>query len=515
MNKPTELGKRYIPLTENILMEYVYVADRYCQGSMSLQEDTISSDGGGTYGSSAICRYCITGNRHTNETYFINDRASDTLTNNTLANTVLPSKKDSTTWVRTTQVGGRYYTSVDEKWSDIVSGESDIMKTPEVVGDAEYVPYDIMRIYFRANYHTEYDGFIFNLYTKNADGVYVNLLSALQTNYDNLNLLAEPMWFADKLYTAYIEYRVPSTAYLSSEQTTDSMRSNYGCEYSRRHLLENTLPWFLSDVGYFQNPSIGIDLHAVVGVEEKQGFEILKTQTLVSTLFPNKDSYDKLFANVLTDKNGGDFYTVYAYYENNPNTPVYGINSLYDYLSRFNTTFTLVHTITVTEAYTGGGSDENEAVVETQLPVTTIQTWEMLTEARDNLVSPLVKFRPILEHTDTLVRATIDYTLRITNNKDNTTIIKTAQAEILNPRRFGANMVSIDTSDGITQNHIYNRVEAQKGITVNTVNRPIGSLSNGDTPIVQVNKYVTSSFIDRRNIRVRVSPVTVENIEEQ
>ena len=65
----------------------------------------------------------------------------------------------------------------------------------------------------------------------------------------------------------------------------------------------------------------------------------------------------------------------------------------------------------------------------------------------------------------------------------------------------------------MTENHIYNRVEVGAKINVSTINRPIGAVTNSDTPIIQVNKYVTSSFIDRRNIRVRVSPVTVENIE--
>ena len=515
MSKPTESGKRYIPLTDNILMEYVYVADRFVAGESQLNEDILTSNGEGTYGDSAICNYCITGNRYTNEKYFVNNAASVPLTNNTLLNTVLPTKKDSTMWVRTQQVNGLYYTSVDERWSDIESGEGDIMKQPDI--EHEYIPYDILRIYFRSNYHSEYDGFIFNLYTKNHSGEYINLLCAIHTNYDDYKMLAEPLWFADKVYVNYIEFRVPSTAYLSTDKSnTGSMNHNYNnTQYQRRYPFENSLAYHLSEHGYYQNPSIGIDLHAIVGYEEKKGFEVIKTRALTSTLFPNKDSYDNLKACILPDVNGGDFYTLYTYYENDIHHPLYDPNSLYDYLCRFDTTFTLAHTLTVTEKYNvpNEGNEPNVTLVDSQIPITYIQTWEMLVNARDNHESPLIKFRPILEHTEGLVKATIDYTVRITNNRDNTTIIKTASANIINPQRFGANMVAIDLSEGMTENHIYNRVEVGAKINVSTINRPIGAVTNSDTPIIQVNKYVTSSFIDRRNIRVRVSPVTVENIE--
>lgn len=510
--KPTELGKRYIPLTENILMEYVYVTDRFSGGQTQISEDVITPNFLNTYGDSSVDTYCIAKSGYTNELYFINGSASELRTRNILANTVLPAKKDSTIWVRTEPVNGYYYSAIDSKWSNIDSGESDIIKIPQ---NQEYIPYDIVRFYFRSGYHSEYDGFIFNIYTKNVSSEYVNLLSAIHTNYDNFKLLTEPMWFADKIYTNYIEYRVPSTAYLTYEgSSTDSMlKNNWSSPYDRKHPDNNTLPWFLSENGYYKNPSIGIDLHAIVGNEEKHGFELLKTQTLTSTLFPNKDSYDKLFAYILPAQNGGDYYTMYAYYEEDPNNPTYGQDSLYDYLSRFDSTFTLAHTISVTEKFT---DSDNNSVVDYQAPVTYIQTWEMLTEIKDNNQSPLIKFRPILLHTESLIQdcgAEINYTLRITNNRDNTTIIKTAELQILNPRRFGEHMIAMADNITFSENHIYNRVENTPGINVSTINRPIGSLNNGDTPIIQVKKYVTSSFIDRRNIRVRVSPVTVQNIE--
>lgn len=509
MSKPTEIGKRYIPLTENILMEYVYVADRFAQGASQLDEDTLAVNGDGTYGKSDICNYCITRNEIVKEVFFANNASSVSLTNNTLDNTVLPSKKDGTMWVRTKAVDGKYYTSVDGRWSEIISDENDINKQANDPSlPTEYIPYDILRIYFRSNYHSEYDGFIFNLYTKNRSGEYINLLSALHTNYDDYKMLPEPLWFADKLYVNYIEFRVPSTAYMSSDTMSDSKESNGWQNYDRKNPPTNSLPYFLSEHGYYNNPSIGMDLHAVIGHEYKKGFEVLKTKALTSTLFPNTDSYDKLFAKILPDANGGDFYTLYAYYENDPSNPTNNINSLYDYLSRFDSTFTIVHTLSVTEKYI----DENVAHTDTHLPMTYIQTWDMLVSARDNNENPIVKYRPILEHSDGFIKATIDYTVRITNNRDNTTIIKTTSTDIINPQRFFANMVGINVGD-MTENHIYNRVEVGAKINVSTINRPIGALTQSDTPIIQVNKYVTSSFIDRRNIRVRVSPVTVENIE--
>lgn len=524
LTKPTENGVKYLQLTDNILMEYVYVCDRYVSNSgTDLDDDVLAVDTNGdfmnTYGHSPVSTYRIARNGYVNELYFMNDESSSALTNNSMLNTVLPVRKDQSKWVETKKVDGKYYSRYDTKWSDIdpISGESSINMIP-TAPDGEYVPYDIVRFYFQSGYHSEYDGFIFNIYTRNINNEYVNLLCAMHENRDNFRMLSEPLWFADKLYTNYIEFRVPSTAYFSSDViggNTSSMDVNRwggSGNYDRKNPDPETLPYFLThSIGFYNNPAIGIDLHAVTGYTMDREFKVYKSTMLTSTLFPNKDAYERLTASV-RPASDGDYYKLYAYYENDPSNPIYDELSLYEYLQHFNNTFTVIHIITVSETYT---DEANNTVTDTQIPITYIQSWDNLESMYEANESPEILFRPVLKHTSRMLSdgdgARISYVVRITNDRDNTTIIKSASCSIIRPRRFGLNMVNANIGS-VNDVRVYNRVESGPVLRVNTVTHPLGSVSSEQAP-VQVNTYVTSSFIDRRNIKIRVSPVRIEEVE--
>ena len=537
MTKPTERGKKYLQLTDNILAEYIYVADRYNVTDIDNDILDTNEDGFlGTYGrasnndSENTNKYLIAHNDYTGEVYFMNDYDSQQTTNNTLSNSILPIRKDVTQWVETKDKNDKWYVDYDSKWCSNMAINTPIVEQSLLSNPnhTEYIPYDILRIYFQSGYHSEYDGFVINLYSKNKTSTYINLLSVAHHNNDNMKMTTEPMWFADKIYTEYIEYRVPSIAYLSSDcigGLTESMRNqdaNGWGSYNRSEPKtapgEQTLPSYItSGYGFYSNPALGIDLHAIVGNTEKHNFTILKTRALVSTLFPNKDSYDQLIASVrpATD---GDYYKIYGYFENNPLSPIYDDDSLYEYLDKFDGTFTITHIITVTERYVQN-DETTDPITFTHAPMTYIQTWDMLKEMYEDNSSgytPIIKFRPVLEHTAGMIGpdcgASINYTLRIISNKDNTSIIKSSSCEIINPRRFGLNFINA-TLNSVNDVHVYNRIMPSPTININEVVSPIGAPSSKDKTSIVVNKYVTSSFIDRRNIRVSVSPVRIDNIE--
>ena len=545
MSKPTISGKKYIQLTDNILLEYSFVADRF-NNTDSIDEDVLSYIDQtvdvnnlidyNTYGKSSKnlvatnnTNYIIARNGYTGEQYFINYNNCETTTNNVRRNCILPIKKDVSQWVRIADESGGDYSTVDNKWCESVLDVFSPEDTSTIAD--EYIPYDIVRIYFQSGYHTEYDGFVFNIYTKDMTNKYINLLSAIHENrdVDNVKIMSEPMWFADKIYTTYIEYRIPSTAYLSSDAiggNTASMDVNYGQGniYSRTNPPFGSMANLLTHGnGFYANPAIGIDVHAIIGYSQKREFKIYKTRNIVSTLFPNKDTYDKLFACV-RNADDGDYFKIYGYYENDPTNPIYDFNSLYEYLSRFNGTFTITHIISVTENWFD--PETNKTKTKVHAPMTYIQTWENLEEMYDT-ISPEISYRPVLGNTANMLNqgygATINYTLRIISNRDNTSIIKSGSCSILNPRRFGKS-ISVTTINNVSDIHVYNRVSNVTGLSINAVTSPIGAPSgtnniNGvnqssqNTSVVHVNRCVTSSFIDRRNIRVSVSPVRIDNVD--
>lgn len=508
-NKVTADGKKYIQLTEHILLEYTYVVDRASTTS-ELQGDLIACEDGervGTYGKSDVHRYGIITNSYLGEPYFVNSVLCDAETSNNIGWTVLPINKAATRWVSTSEKhNSAYYSMCDSKWGDLYTDEDDILVTSTA---PEYIVYDIVRVYFQSGYNSEYEGFVFNVFSRNANGFYYNLACKLFRNTDSFRICPTPVWYADKVYTNYVEFRVPSVEQMSRKTAQGvSIQQSWGSGYDPLTPPADTLPYRLTrGQGMYDNPSIGFDLHGVSGTEVQNGFTVYRTTALISTLFPNQDANDSIVSSIWEDEADGDFLKLYVYHERNQSNADREPFSLYDYLSDFGATFTLIHQITVTESY----NVQNTVVTESQLPVTYIQTWENLYEMKEANVDPTITYRPILRHADSIVAATVTYTVRISNNRDNTSIIKTSTYDIPNPRRYGKNLISLNMANP-TKVHVYNRIEQTKNVVMNTTTNPIGPISDQQS-VIKVNKFVTSSFIDRRNVKVRVSPVKIENVE--
>lgn len=489
-------GKKFLQLTNNILLEYSYAEDCFTDNvntDNNIQNYCISEiesnlQYSNTYGSKSL-GYNIIKNNTNNEVLFFND----ILTNNTIDNAVLPIENDLTQWI-------------------YVNNNTDYFKTIEIdeVDTNEYIPYDSIKIYFQSGYVTDYDGFILTITTKDKKNKIINLLSTVILRKNSINMI-EPMWFNDKIYTTYIEYRIPSTSYLTSDclnGSTTTMLLNNWCNdynvYDKTSPIKNTLPFYLTNGnGFNSNPPIGIKLFGISGYstiykENENNINVFKTINIVSTIIPNKDTYDKLFAKI-QESNKGDFFECYGYYKQSENNEI----PLFDYLSNFDTTFTIVHIIEVVECYI---NDNNETKIDIQPPISFIQTWENLSTL-NNGESPIIKFRPIIQNNN-IVEANINYTIRIVSNKDSTSIIKSSTTQLNNPNKYGLflNNVKLNNLQNI---NIYNRIEKTPELNINEVVYPIKGVSNNKSN-VQVIKYVTSSFIDRRNIRVSISPANIE-----
>jgi hypothetical protein len=94
------------------------------------------------------------------------------------------------------------------------------------------------------------------------------------------------------------------------------------------------------------------------------------------------------------------------------------------------------------------------------------------------------------------------------NHRDNTSIIKTASYNIIDPKRYGLHLQGLDM-EGVNTVHVYNRIEMVDGVQVSGATNPVGNNANDS---VRVNKYVTTSYIDRRNIKVSISPVNIAEV---
>ena len=549
--KPTIDGRKYVQLTDNILLEYIYVCDRY---SMSDDETTTEDNGGimndllgiddngefvGTYAHTEHERRstygsCLAGSKHTGELYFCNTENIREWTNNVLKDMILPANSGQTKWVECKPLDGKYYTEYDGYWSwgtdgdtiphRIINGEDDILLT-EFDND-EYIVYDIVRVWFQSGYVSGYDGWVLNTFTKDSKNRYVNLACKVFMNTDTFKMASEPLWFNDRIYNNYVEWRQPSVAQMSMTGWSDSIVASKWAEkpsehstgraYDRSNPPEHTLPWYLTrGDGFNNNPYIGFELFGIGGTytTDTYGYPCRVASLLTSSMIPNRALNDNIIARVSEDTSNGDYIELYGYYIKD-NVQKYDPYSLYEWLRDYGVgRFTFVHQVTVTENYVD--TDTNEVVSYTHTPLSYIQTWDELTELDEiNDPNPCIRFRPILEHTEGMLNgncgATVRYVLRIMNDRDSTSIIKTASYSIINPKRYGKHLESIDMN-GVNNLHIYNRIEIVGGVQVNGgVTNPIG---NNESSKVKVNKFVTSSFIDRRNVKVSISPVNIADVK--
>ena len=550
--KPTIDGRKYVQLTDNVLLEYIYVCDRYSAGddetttedNGSIMDDLIGIDANGefvgTYAKSeheSLGTYgsCLAGNKYTGELYFCNTENIEEWTKNTLSTMTLPANTGQTKWVECKKKNGKYYTEYDNYWSwgtdgdtiphRLISGDSDIRLT-EFAHD-EYIVYDIVRVWFQSGYVSGYDGWVLNAFTKDKRNRYVNLACKVLMNTDSLKVASDPLWFNDRLYNNYIEWRQPSVAQMSMVGWSDSIvasgwaekptEHSEGHAYDKGNPPEYTLPWYLTrGDGFGSNPYIGFELFGIGGTytEDTYGYPCRVTSLLTSSMIPNRQLNDNIIARVGEDTDNGDYIELYGYYIKD-NVQKYEPFSLYEWLRDYGAgEFTFVHQIVVTENCVD--VTDNSVVSYTHTPISYIQTWDELTELGERNIDPRIRFRPILEHTGEMLNdncgATVSYVLRIMNHRDNTSIIKTASYSIIDPKRYGLRLNSVDM-EGVNNLHIYNRIEVVDGVQVNGGStNPIGE---GNASRVVVNKFVTSSFIDRRNIKVSVSPVGIADDEPQ
>lgn len=498
--------RKYIQLTDHVLLEYVYV-NGVSGEYKELNYDYNSRQFTGNCGtlSSATSdtthtNYCVVKNGYLNERFLINASSDDWKTNNSFGTTVLPANRQCTKWVGFETVNNNFYSARDAKWCNYVDGTpfaSDTECTANYTGN-EKVVYDVARVYFQSGYNPEYDGFVFNFFSKNKNGVYYNLLCKLFKNTDSYLIESEPIWYADKIYTNYIEFRIPSV-----ECLYDLYNGNLHTPSNPESEPLNNPMWYnlAENPGISKNSTIGIELYGVVGEETSYGYTVYKTNSVISTIFPNKNAEDGIVTVINQDLE--NYCIEFCSYFGDPSDDDY---SLINYLETFGNTFTFVHQINVTETYQ---DENNQPVVYEHNPVTFIQTWDMLMQMKDENRTPFVTYRPILEHGGT---ASVTYILRITNNRDNTTIIKEIPENIINPSMYGKIRESLPVDTSVLPIKVYNRIENTNSVVLTGTTNPIGPVINNNTSI-RVNKYVVSSFIDRRNIKVRVSPVKIDNVE--
>jgi len=343
------------------------------------------------------------------------------------------------------------------------------------------IEYDRVRIHFVAGFSfQDFDGIIFDVTAPRRDGKDIVLASINFLKTDTPVLNPDPLLIADRLYSTYIEWRVPALYYMNAGFTTSN---------------SNTLAYKLTEgQGFIGTPYLTIRASGILTTTVTNGYNFYDIKEINATSIPNRDIYDNLYASVV-ESASGDYFEL---------TGLVTGSSLSNFIAQLNSSggnYVVFHEITLSE----------------QIGINFVQTSNQIVSQTTDFDNPIL-YRPIVLNSSIAVSFAINYVLRLYNRSDNTQIIKNARLTSFDVKKYGRRLMKINLGVVPTVATVVNQIDPKDGrnIVVSTgssVNR------NGQTSeqiagqLVVKTKYVTS-FRDRVNIKAAISPAKIQNITE-
>lgn len=343
------------------------------------------------------------------------------------------------------------------------------------------IEYDKVKIHFVAGFSFQnFDGIIFDITAPRRDGKDIVLASINFLKTDTPVLNPDPLLIADKLYSTYIEWRVPALYYMNAGFTTSN---------------SNTLAYKLTQgQGFIGTPYLTIRALGILNTTVTNGYDFYEIKEINATSIPNRDIYDNLYASVV-ESAAGDYFEL---------TGLVNGSSLSNFIAQLNSSggnYVVFHEITLSE----------------QIDTTFIQTSNQIVSQTTDFDEPIL-YRPIVLNSSIAVSFAINYVLRLYNRNDNTQIIKNARLTSFDVKKYGRRLMKINLGVVPTVATVVNQIDPKDGrnIVVSTgssVNRSGQTSEQIAGQLVVKTKYVTS-FRDRVNVKAAISPAKIQNITE-
>lgn len=451
-------SSKFIQLSESILIEYVYTSQTspavFNTGSFPIE---------------------ILRNDHTGGSYMFNTDSVSAVMGNYRDISAVPANAAKNKYVYLNTSVGVPYNDFDPQ----LTNSSSLLQTfsPNI-----NIEYDRIRIHFVAGFSfQDFDGIVFDVVTAKRNGGEIVLSSINFLKSDTPVFNPDPMLIADRLYSTYIEWKIPSLFYLAASFSTGN---------------ENSLAYKLTEgIGFKTTPVLTLRALGILNTTVINGYNFYQVNEINSTSIPNRDIYDLLSANVI-ESLSGDFFELTGLVEG---------SSLSNFVAQLNS---------------AGGNYIvfHEIILSEQIGDSFVQTSNQIVSQTTDFDRPIL-YRPIVLNSAVAVSFAISYTLRLFNRSDNTQIIKNARLIQFNVNKYGRRLMKINLGTVPTIATVVNQIAPDDGrnITVST-GSSLGS-RGGDTSdkivseLVVKTRYVTS-FRDRINIKAAISPAKIQNITE-
>jgi len=363
------------------------------------------------------------------------------------------------------------------KYNDYDTNLTSTTSLPQTFSPNLDIKYDTIKYHFQSGF--DFDGFdaiIFEIRLERRDGKFDNLSSIIYRKPDSfVTLNPNPFLIGERLYTSYLELKIPAFYYLNLELTSAPSNSN---------LLGYKLT---SGKGFIKTSTIDVKLLGVYLTEKRNGFTFFKVREIGSVNLTQKDNFDLLVAR-LKESDNGDFFEFYG--EN-------AGNIFEDFMSELNNQpdndYIAFHDIIVKEQ------------IETNFIETHRETRIQVSDFGE-----ANNFRPIIKNSAYAVSYLIEYTLRLINKVDNTQIIKKSQLILNNPKKYGRYLPKLDIGSVPTVTKVYNMIQNDNG--GNLVLSNFNQIQNDNTNSVIKTEFV-NVYRDRINIKVTSTPIKIQDLK--
>lgn len=455
---------KYIQIHEQILIEYIYTDQ---SSPEQLETDDFKLE--------------ILTNGHSNVKQLFSSNSAPIDMGNIRDRSVTQTSKNKSEYVLLDKDLPISYNDFDPLLTNSVDLEQEF--SPELM-----IEYDSVRIHFISGFNfDDYDGFIFEITGTRKDKLPVNLTTLLYRKTDNYQTLnPAPILVGERLYSSYIDLKIPALYYFAQDDMSNS--NSLGARLTATNTTSSGAT--SKGKGFLTSGTIDINLMGVSETYKDNGFTYFKTRQVNFVSLNTKDNFNLLVARIQESE-------VYDYYE------MYGeYNGIIfeDFINSLNnqpdSNYIVFHEYRVSEQI-------GESFIDTSQN-TILQT--------DDWDKPML-FRPIILNSSVAVAYSINYTMRLINQIDNSQIIKSSQIISAKVKKYGRLLPRINMGKVPTVVKVYNKQtdNSSNNLIINTEgNTNLTSTEMNEKLLVK--KEFVNLFRDRINVKVNVSKVDVKDI---
>jgi hypothetical protein len=338
------------------------------------------------------------------------------------------------------------------------SRENDLLNyQQDATNNINFILYDTVRLHLRSGFSFAargYEGFLFEVATERNTRV-KNFLTQLvylnQSNYEFSN--PKPFILGETLWSKYINIKIPSLV----GQNQEFLDRFYG---------DGTIG--SSDLNVYSNYNVSFKL--LDRLETLNGYDFVYTGEENSFTVSREDEFVD-FTAVVEDADDGDYFKIYGEKD----------NSLAAFeghiLNRIQTSSDDIVVIFDVDVFEQVGTSQ-------------IKTSSNTFTQYEDFSTP-IEFRPVIDNANVAVNFSIDVTMRIYNQTDNTQITKRASLTVAQAAKYGKRLAKLKIDNPNILTEVYNVLPSL------TSNKTISGFITDNLP--RSVKYVPT-FIERYNV---------------